>query len=125
MDKKNSNRGFGLLFFFVFLLISLWPLLDGSSLRIWSLIISLIFLILGLLNSKILGPFKKLWIKLGDLLGRVISPLVLAIVFFVVVTPIGLFMKLIRKDLLNIKFLNKKSYWIERDKDVGPMRNQF
>ena len=125
MEKKNSNRSFGILFFVVFLIISLWPLLKGNDLRIWSLIISILFLILGLLKSKFLTPLKRIWIKFGELLGKIISPIVLAIVFFIVVTPIGLFMKILRKDLLNIKFTKDKSYWIKRDKDLGPMKNQF
>jgi len=125
MEKKNSNRSFGILFFVVFLIISLWPLLKGNDLRNWSLIISILFLILGLLKSKFLTPLRRIWIKFGELLGKIISPIVLAIVFFTVVTPIGLFMKVLRKDLLNIKFTNDKSYWIKRDKDIGPMKNLF
>tara|TARA_B100000482_G_C12461303_1_gene241011 strand:- start:11 stop:388 length:378 start_codon:yes stop_codon:yes gene_type:complete len=125
MDKKNSNKSFGVLFFIVFLLIALWPLVKGDSLRIWSLLIAIIFLVLGLLNSKILNPFKKIWIKFGEILGKVIAPLVLSIVYFIVITPIGLFLRIFGKDLLGIKFLKKKSYWIKRDKDLGSMKNQF
>ena len=125
MEKKNSNRSFGILFFVVFLTISLWPLLKENDLRIWSFIISILFLILGILNSKILNPIKRVWIRFGELLGKIISPIVLAVVFFIVITPIGLFMKILRKDLLNIKFTKDKSYWIKRDKDLGPMKNQF
>jgi hypothetical protein len=108
MKKKNSNRSFGILFFVVFLTISLWPLLKENDLRIWSFIISILFLILGILNSKILSPIKRVWIRFGELLGKIISPIVLAVVFFIVVTPIGLFMKILRKDLLNIKFTKDK-----------------
>tara|TARA_B100001996_G_C18382726_1_gene485980 strand:+ start:291 stop:668 length:378 start_codon:yes stop_codon:yes gene_type:complete len=125
MDKKNSNKSFGVLFFIVFLLIALWPILNDDSLRIWSLIIAIIFLVLGLLNSKILNPFKRIWIKFGEILGKVIAPLVLSIVYFIVVTPIGLFLRIFGKDLLGIKLLDKESYWIKRDKDIGPMKNQF
>ena len=125
MDKKNSNKSFGVLFFIVFLLIALWPLVNGDSLRVWSLLIAVIFLVLGLLNSKILNPFKKIWIKFGEILGKVIAPLVLSIVYFIVITPIGLLLRIFGKDLLGIKFLEKKSYWIKRDKDLGSMKNQF
>jgi len=125
MDKKNSNKSFGVLFFIVFLLIALWPLVNGDSLRVWSLLIAVIFLVLGLLNSKILNPFKKIWIKFGEILGKVIAPLVLSIVYFIVITPIGLLLRIFGKDLLGIKFLKKKSYWIKRDKDLGSMKNQF
>ena len=125
MDKKNSNKSFGVLFFIVFLLIALWPLVKGDSLRVWSLLIAIIFLVLGLLNSKILNPFKRIWIKFGEILGKVIAPLVLSIVYFIVITPIGLLLRIFGKDLLGIKFLKKKSYWIKRDKDLGSMKNQF
>jgi|TARA_Y100001970_G_scaffold131947_1_gene162767 hypothetical protein len=125
MDKKNSNKSFGVLFFIVFLLIALWPLVKGDSLRIWSLLIAIIFLVLGLLNSKILNPFKRIWIKFGEILGKMIAPLVLSIVYFIVITPIGLLLRIFGKDLLGIKFLKKKSYWIKRDKDLGSMKNQF
>ena len=125
MKKKNSNISFGILFFVIFLIISLWPLFKENDLRIWSFIISILFLILGILNSKILNPIKRVWIRFGELLGKIISPIVLAVVFFIVITPIGLFMKILRKDLLNIKFTKDKSYWIKRDKDLGPMKNQF
>ena len=125
MDKKNSNKSFGVLFFIVFLLIALWPLVKGDSLRIWSILIAIIFLVLGLLNSKILNPFKRIWIKFGEILGKMIAPLVLSIVYFIVITPIGLLLRIFGKDLLGIKFLKKKSYWIKRDKDLGSMKNQF
>ena len=125
MDKKNSNKSFGVLFFIVFLLIALWPLVNGDSLRVWSLLIAVIFLVLGLLNSKILNPFKRIWIKFGEILGKMIAPLVLSIVYFIVITPIGLLLRIFGKDLLGIKFLKKKSYWIKRDKDLGSMKNQF
>lgn len=125
MNKKNNNKGFGVLFFIVFLLIALWPILNGGNLRIWSLLIGTIFLVLGLLDSKILNPFKRIWIKFGELLGKVIAPLVLSIIYFIVITPIGLLLRIFGKDLLGTKLLDKKSYWIKREKDIGPMKNQF
>ena len=123
--KLGSNRSFGIVFFIVFLLISLYPLLNEGHLRIWSLIISFIFLILGLLNSKLLTPLNKIWFKFGILLGKLISPLVMGIIFFLVVTPIGLLMRMIGKDLLNLRFNTKKSYWIEKDGLKSKMKNQF
>ena len=75
--KISSNRSFGIVFFIVFLLIALYPLLKGNDLRIWSLIISFVFLILGLINSKILTPLNRLWFKFGLLLGKFISPLIM------------------------------------------------
>ena len=125
MREKSSNRSFGIIFFIVFLLISVWPIMDGQEPRVWSLIISLIFLILGILNSKILTPFNLAWIKLGEILGRFIAPVVMVVIYFLIVTPIGLFMRIIGKDLLNIKFSQNSSYWIKREKNLGPMKRQF
>ena len=125
MREKSSNRSFGIIFFIVFLLISVWPIMDGQAFRVWSLVISLIFLILGILNSKILTPFNLAWIKLGEILGRFIAPVVMAVIYFLIVTPIGLFMRIIGKDLLNLKFSQNSSYWIKREKNLGPMKRQF
>ena len=123
--KLPSNRSFGLLFFIVFLVISIWPLSYNGEIRIISLIISIIFLILGLINSNILKPFNFIWMKFGMLLGRIISPVILGIIFFFVVTPTGLIMRLLGKDLLNFKYNNHKSYWIEKDGPKSKMKNQF
>ena len=123
--KISSNRNFGIVFFVVFLLIALYPLTYGGEVRIWSLIISIIFLILGLLNSKILAPLNKIWFKFGILLGRIVSPLIMGIIFFLVVTPIGFIMRLLGKDLLNLKYNKNKSYWIEKKDPKSKMKNQF
>ena len=123
--KISSNRSFGIVFFIVFLLIALYPLLKGNDLRIWSLVISFIFLILGLINSKILTPLNRLWFKFGLLLGKFISPLIMGIIFFVVVTPIGIIMRLLKKDLLNLKFNKKETYWIDKSGPKSKMKNQF
>tara|TARA_B100001057_G_scaffold473772_1_gene538638 strand:+ start:1396 stop:1779 length:384 start_codon:yes stop_codon:yes gene_type:complete len=123
--KISSNRSFGIVFFVVFLLIAFYPLVNGSSIHIWSLIISLIFLTLGIINSSILSPLNKIWFKFGLLLGKIISPLVMGIIFFIVVTPIGILMKILKKDLLNLKYNNNKSYWIEKNEPKSKMKNQF
>ena len=123
--KISSNRSFGIVFFIVFLLIALYPLLKGNDLRIWSLVISFVFLVLGLINSKILTPLNRLWFKFGLLLGRFISPLVMGIIFFVVVTPIAIIMRLLKKDLLNLKYNKKETYWIEKSGPKSKMKNQF
>ena len=123
--KISSNRSFGIVFFIVFFLIAIYPLLNDGNIRIWSLIISLAFLILGLLNSKILKPLNKIWFKFGLLLGKIISPLVMGLIFFIVVTPIGLLMRLFNKDLLNLKFNKTKSYWIKKNGPKSKMKNQF
>jgi len=125
MRKVNSNRGFGIVFCVVFLLISFWPSIEGQSLRIWALTVSLIFLVLGLLNSKILSPFNLIWVKFGEVLGRIIAPIAMSVVYFIIITPIGLFMRLIGKDLLRTKFSKNNSYWIKREKNIGSMKRQF
>ena len=97
----------------------------SGNIRTWSIILSLIFFVLGALNSKVLSPLNKYWIKLGELLGKVIAPVIMFLIFFLVVTPIGLFMRLIGKDLVNLKYNKKiKSYWISR-KNVKSMKRQF
>tara|TARA_B100001741_G_scaffold134372_1_gene110685 strand:+ start:105 stop:494 length:390 start_codon:yes stop_codon:yes gene_type:complete len=123
--KIGSNRSFGIVFFIVFFIISLFPLLKGNDIRIWSLLVSLIFLVLGLINSNILSPLNKLWFKFGLLLGNFISPIIMGLVFFLVVTPTGLFMRFIGKDLLNLKKKNVKSYWIDKTGPKSKMKNQF
>ena len=95
--KIGSNRSFGIVFFIVFLLISLYPIINDENIRYWALIISLIFLILGLLKSNILTPLNKLWFKFGILLGRIISPLIMGMIFFFVVTPIGFLMRMLKR----------------------------
>ena len=123
--KLPSNRNFGIVFFIVFLIIALWPVLKQNDIRIWSLIISFIFFVLGLINSKLLTPLNKLWFKFGIFLGNIISPIVMGIVFFLVVTPTGLIMRFFRKDILKLKKNSSNSYWINKDNTNSSMRNQF
>ena len=124
--KINSNRSFGVVFFFVFLIISLWPLLNGNPLRVWSIFVAIIFLILGLINSNFLSPLNRLWFKFGKLLGTVVAPIVMGIIFFLVITPTGFIMKILGKDLLSKKYNSKmKSYWINREKSQSTMKQQF
>ena len=125
LKKNNLNQSFGLLFFALFLIISLWPLLYGKDIRIWSLGISLVFLILGILNSKLLNPLRLLWIKLGDFLGKIIAPVVMGIIFFFILTPIGLLMRIFGKDFLRVKYSKHKTYWLKKDKPLGSMKKQF
>ena len=123
--KIGSNRSFGIVFFIVFLLISLYPLINSQDIRLWSLFVSFVFLFLGLINSKILNPLNKLWFKLGMFLGKIISPIIMGIIFFLVVTPTGLIMRILGKDLLNLKYNKKQSYWIEKKGPKSKMKNQF
>ena len=123
--KISSNKSFGIVFFVIFLLIAIYPLTNGGDIRIWSGIISFIFLVLGLLNSSILTPLNKIWFKFGIILGKIISPVIMAIIFFLVVTPTGLIMRILRKDILNLKYNQNKSYWIEKEGPKSKMKNQF
>ena len=123
--KISSNKSFGIVFFIVFLLITFYPLINQRDIRIWSLVISLIFLTLGLLNSEILTPFNKIWFKFGIILGNLVSPIVMGVVFLTIVTPTGIIMRILGKDLLNLKKNNKKTYWIEKSKIKSKMKNQF
>ena len=124
--KISSNRNFGLVFFFIFLVVSIWPLTHNESPRIWSAIISLAFLILVLTRSILLTPLNRLWTKFGIILGYIIAPIVMGVVFFLVITPIGLVMKIIGKDLLSIKYDKKKeTYWVKRDRPTSTMKQQF
>ena len=124
--KISSNRSFGFLLFIVFFVISLWPLKSQGDLRLWAFILSLVFLVLGVLNSKFLTPLNKLWFKFGILLGSIVSPIVMGAVFFIVVTPVGLIMRFLGKDLLRIN-KNKpvSTYWINYDKLKTTMKKQF
>ena len=125
MEKISSNRSFGILFFIVFALIAVWPIFGGATVRLWAIPFSIIFLVLGLINSKLLNPLNIIWVKFGELLGRIIAPIIMALIYFIIITPIGLFMRIIGKDLLNLKFSKDNSYWIKRVKNLGSMKRQF
>ena len=126
MYKKSSNRSFGILFFIVFLGFGLWPLTKEMSPNVYLIIISVIFLTLGLLNSKLLSPLNEIWIKFGEILGKIIAPLIMALVYFLILTPISLLVRAFGKDLLGLKYLKQQnSYWIKRKKEIGTMDKQF
>jgi len=123
--KISSNRSFGVVFFLFFLIVSIFPLFKDENIRIWAAVLAIIFLILGLLNSSALLPLNKIWFKFGILLGNFISPIIMGLVFFMVVTPTSFIMRAFGKDLLNLKKNNKKSYWIEKSPIKSKMKNQF
>ena len=123
--KIGSNKSFGIVFFIFFLIISIFPLFKNGEIRIWSLLIAIIFLILGVINSKILTPLNKIWFKIGIFLGSLVSPIVMGIVFFAIVTPTSIVMRILGKNLLNLKRSNEKSYWVEKSKIKSKMKNQF
>ena len=123
--KIGSNRSFGIVFFVVFLLIGSYPFLKGGDFKIIPILISIIFFILGVINSKILTPLNKFWFKFGLLLGQIISPIVMGVIFFLVVTPIGYLMRLLGKDVLRLKKTNDSSYWVKKSNLKSKMKNQF
>ena len=123
--KVSSNKSFGIVFFIVFLIIALYPMIKDGDIRLWSLILSLIFLILGLINSIILTPLNRLWFKFGIFLGKIISPIILGIIFFLVVTPTGFLLRLFGKDVINLKYNNNNSYWIKKNGPKSKMKDQF
>ena len=126
MKSQSSNRSFGLLFFIVFIVVGLWPVIKGEAANIYLILISLFFLIFGLINSKILSPFNKAWIKFGEILGLIIAPIIMALVYFIILTPISLIVRMLGKDLLGLKFLKKQdTYWTRRKKKLGTMKKQF
>ena len=128
MEKKikvSSNKSFGIVFSIFFLLVYIYLLLNNDSIYYWSLLVSFIFLVLGLMNSKILSPLNLLWFKFGILLGKIVSPIVMGVIFFLVVTPISIILKIFGKDILNLKFNNNKTYWIEKDGPKSNMKKQF
>ena len=126
MYKKSSNKSFGTLFFIVFLVLGLWPISNNNNPNIYLIFISIIFLILGLLDSKLLSPLNSFWIKFGEFLGKIIAPIVMAIIYFIILTPISLIVRLFGKDFLGLKFTNQtKTYWIKRKKDLNSMNKQF
>ena len=122
----NRNQKFGLLFFIIFLSLSFFPFQLTISFNYIFFSIAIFFVIITILNLKLLGVLRNIWIKVGEYLGYIIAPIVMGIVFFLVITPIGLVLKLIGKDLLRLKFdETNNSYWIKRDKDINSMKKQY
>ena len=123
--KKSSSKSFGYLFFAIFLAFAVWVYVKNQNLNYWLIGTSAVFLVLTLIKSKLLDVLNDLWIKFGELLGKIVAPIVMSIVFFLIVTPIGLILKIVKKDLLKLKFNNDKSYWIKRNKTIESMDKQF
>ena len=124
--EQSSEKSFGVVFSIVFLIIALYPLITSEGLRIWALVVSIIFFLLAFLAPKILVLPNKLWFKFGLLIGSIVAPIVMAFVYFVTVLPTGLIMRLLGKDLLKQKLdKNSNSYWVKRSEPMGSMKNQF
>jgi len=123
--KKTSEKSFGILFCIVFFIIAFWPILDGNLIRLWAIFPTVIFLFLAFIKPGLLKPLNFLWIKLGDQLGKIVAPIIMLLIFFFILTPISLILKVLKKDLINLKFSPKNSYWIKREKNVTSMDKQF
>ena len=123
--KISSNKSFGIVFFIVFLIFSIYPIINDNEIRVWSIVVSIIFLIMGLRNSRYLTPLNIMWCKFGILLGNLISPIVMGLIFFIIVTPIGLLMRIFSKNFLNLKKNNDNSYWVKTSNQKSNMKNQF
>jgi|TARA_B110000259_G_C13966665_1_gene382929 hypothetical protein len=123
--KISSNKSFGIVFFIVFLIFSIYPIINDNEIRVWSIVVSIIFLIMGLRNSRYLTPLNIIWFKFGILLGNLISPIVMGLIFFTIVTPIGLLMRIFSKNFLNLKKNNDSSYWVKTSNQKSKMKNQF
>jgi len=130
VKKINSSKSlrdnivFGSLFFIFFLIIGLYPLKSGGVIRVWSIVFSLLFLIITITRPNLFTFLNKLWIQFGILLGKIISPIVMGLVFFFVVTPIGIFVKVLKKDVMGLK-RGSSSYWITREDKIQSMKKQF
>lgn len=124
--KSSSDKSFGILFFIVFLIIGLWPLFFSEKIRLWSLVISISFLLIAFIKPSILATLNKIWIKIGYLLGKLIAPIVMALIFFTLVTPISFLVRCFKKDLLNLSFSKRDvSYWKKREKKIESMDKQY
>ena len=126
--KIGSNKSFGIVFFIFFVLVSLYPLIYEKNINFYFLIVAFIFLFLGVVNSVLLTPLNLIWFKLGILLSKFFSPIIMSIIFFLVVTPISIIARIFKKDFLILdktKNNNKNSYWINKEKYKTTMKNQF
>jgi hypothetical protein len=122
--KRKDNIAFGIIFFVFFLIIGIYPLKTGEIIRIWSIILSAIFLITTIVKPDLFTSLNKIWIQFGILLGKIISPIVMGLVFFFIVTPMGFFVRLSKKDIMGLK-KSKSSYWINKKDKIQSMRKQF
>ena len=123
--KQTSEKSFGILFFIVFFLVGIWPLFNSDTPRIWSLTLSFIFLTVVFLKQELLKPLNSTWIKLGEILGKIIAPIIMAVIFFFILTPLSFIIRIFGKDPLKLKISKDNSYWIKREKNINSMDKQF
>ena len=124
--KQGSDKGFGYVFSIIFLLIGSYPLLHGEVFKLWFMVLAFVFMMIALLKPSLFKWPNYLWFRFGILLGKVVSPVVMALIFFLVIFPTGLALRLFKKDILGLKIdKNKKTYWVHRDQPMQSMKNQF
>ena len=123
--KKSSEKSFGILFSIIFFLIAIWFFLEDGKFIFWALALSFIFLFVAFLKKELLKPLNIAWIKLGEILGKIIAPLVMTLIFFFILTPLSFIIRIFGKDLLKLKFSKDNSYWIKREKNITTMDKQF
>jgi len=127
--KQGSDKSFGLVFAGFFALIGLWPLIHAEPPRLWALVLAALFLAVSFLRPALLKPLNRLWFLFGLLLHKIVSPLIMGLVFFLTVAPTGLIMRTLGKDPLRLKRdPQASSYWILRDPpgpEAGSMTRQF
>ena len=123
--KKSSEKSFGILFSIVFFLITIWFFLEDNKIIFWTLTLSFIFLFVAFLKKELLKPLNIAWIKFGEVLGKIIAPLVMALIFFFMLTPLSFIIRIFGKDLLKLKLSKDNSYWIKREKNITSMDKQF
>jgi predicted membrane metal-binding protein len=128
-EKTASERSFGILFAVVFAVIAFWPLLKGDGVRWWALAIAIVFAVFAFLAPGVLKPLNRAWMAVGRLLNKIVSPVVLGLLYIVAVVPTGLALRLTGKDPLRLKLDRKAStYWQKRDPAGHPsdsFKNQF
>ena len=122
--SKKNNIIFGMIFFLLFLVIGLYPLKSDGDIRIWSIVLSLVFIIITIIKPNLFTFLNKLWIKFGILLGKIVSPIIISFIFFFLVIPTGIFVRILKKDIMGLK-RRKSSYWINRDNKLQSMKKQF
>ena len=123
--KKSSEKSFGILFSIVFFLIAIWFFLEDGEIRFWALALAFIFLFVAFLKKELLKPLNIAWIKLGEVLGKIIAPLIMALIFFFMLTPLSFIIRIFGKDLLKLKHSKDNSYWVKREKNITTMDKQF
>lgn len=127
--KTGSDKAFGIVFACFFVAIALYPLVSSQGVRLWALAVAAVFMVLAFLSPSLLTPLNKAWMRLGLIIGLVVSPIIMSVMFYLVITPIGLLMRLLGHDLLRLKpNPDTASYWIVRNREQDPMqsmRNQF